>query len=157
MHNPKSIRDLYNISVQPPNPKNLQAVVSFLGQFYSPDDLAQFQTQFSLPTLPIEKTLGDNDPSNPGTEASLDVQYLTGIAGMTHLDHIWTSPDTLTENIRTWVYYTPGERTGGNEPFLTWLSHLSDSSECPPLIPFFEELSQISRKTQFHFTSAHLN
>jgi tripeptidyl-peptidase-1 len=58
-----------------------KAVVSFLGQYYSPQDLQQFQKQYGTPVLPIERTFGPNDPANPGVEASLDVQYLTGVTG----------------------------------------------------------------------------
>jgi tripeptidyl-peptidase-1 len=56
-------------------------VVSFLGQYYSAQDLQQFQKLYGTPVLPIEHTFGPNDPTAPGVEASLDVQYLTGVTG----------------------------------------------------------------------------
>lgn len=105
---PQFIRSLYNITVPATNSRNLQAVVSFLGQYFDPKDLAQFQSQFNLPVVPIEKIIGPNDATQPGTEASLDVQYLMGIPG----------------NIRTWVYSTSGTMPGDNEPFLKWLIEL---------------------------------
>eukprot|EP01130_Rhizamoeba_saxonica_P002332 TRINITY_DN12157_c0_g1_i1.p1 TRINITY_DN12157_c0_g1~~TRINITY_DN12157_c0_g1_i1.p1 ORF type:complete len:575 (-),score=110.53 TRINITY_DN12157_c0_g1_i1:32-1702(-) len=114
---PKYIRDIYNITDIPnANPKNLQAVVSFLDQYFNPSDLTDFQQKYHLPETPIEKILGPNKvQTNPGIEASLDVQYLTGIPG----------------NIRTWVYSTSGQVGPGNEPFLTWLSHIDDTTEVP--------------------------
>jgi subtilase family serine protease len=78
---PQSIRKYYNITVPATSPKNLQAVVSFLGQYFDPADLAYFQKSLDLPQKPISKIIGPNDASNPGTEASLDVDYLTGIPG----------------------------------------------------------------------------
>lgn len=111
--NPLVIQRLYNITVPPPEPKNLQAVVSFLDQWYTPADLAEFQTMNKIAPNPIERDIGENNASDEGVEAALDVQYLTGIS----------------ENIRTWVYFTPGTRSGGNEPFLAWLSHLDDTQE----------------------------
>jgi len=99
----------YNITVPPTNNKNLQAVVSFLGQYYNPSDLASFQKFFQLPPNKIAKTLGPNDPSKPGVEASLDVDYFTGIS----------------KTIPTWVWSTGGERPHGNEP---WLARRSSST-----------------------------
>ena len=89
-----------------------QAVASFLNQYYSPDDLAKFQSDNDLPSLPIEKTIGPNLPQLPGIEASLDVQFLTGV-----------NSDT----IRTWVWSTSGQESGGNEPFLTWLQDVDNT------------------------------
>lgn len=56
-------------------------MVSFLGQYYSPADLLLFQKSYNTPAIPIATTLGPNDASKPGVEASLDVQYLTGVTG----------------------------------------------------------------------------
>jgi tripeptidyl-peptidase I len=91
----------------------LQAVTSFLGQYYSPDDLSKFQKTFGLTPLAIETTIGPNDDSKPGVEASLDVQYLTGVNN---------------DTIRTWVWSTAGEMSGGNEPFLDWLQAVDNTT-----------------------------
>lgn len=56
-------------------------MVSFLGQYYSPTDLLLFQKTYSTPITAIENTFGPNNASKPGIEASLDVQYLTGVTG----------------------------------------------------------------------------
>jgi len=39
-----------------------------LGQYFTPSDLTQFQQQNNLPSNPIEKVIGPNDPNNPGKE-----------------------------------------------------------------------------------------
>ena len=57
---------------------NAQGVALFGGQFFSPSDLASFEEQFKLPQQTVT-VLNDNDPGTPGNEASLDVQYITGI------------------------------------------------------------------------------
>jgi len=93
---------------------NLQSVASFLGQYYVPSDLEQFQTQNSLASAPVKKTIGPNNASKPGIEAQLDVQFLLGIA----------------DGIDSWVWSTAGEQPGspGNEPFLQWLLDVSAAS-----------------------------
>ena len=72
--NPTLINKVYNISdYNSSSPTNSQAVASFLKQFFSPRDLSEFQTNFSLPAKPIAKVLGYNNESNPGLEAQLDL------------------------------------------------------------------------------------
>jgi subtilase family serine protease len=48
--------------------------ISFIRQYFSPKDLAQFQKQFKLPERPIDKVVGKNVEAFPGAEASLDVE-----------------------------------------------------------------------------------
>ena len=105
---------MYNVSIPAAVKGNLQAVASFLGQFYSPTDLESFQTLFGLPLVPISQTIGPNDPSQPGVEASLDVQYLTGVSN---------------SSIDTWVLSTSGETPSQNEPFFKWLVGLNNLTQ----------------------------
>ena len=64
-----------------PSGKNLQAVASFLGQYYDPHDYAQMRSMFHLPPQPVNRTVGVNPyKGNIGVEASLDIQYLSGVA-----------------------------------------------------------------------------
>ena len=111
---PESIQQRYNVSIPASSPTNLQAVASFLQQYFSPADLSSFQQLFSQPETPIAQILGTNDAANPGTEASLDVQYLTGVTNT---------------SITTWVYSTDGETPSGNEPFLDWLLFLQSQNQ----------------------------
>jgi len=64
--------------------------------------------------LPVTKVQGPNDPTNPGLEAELDIQYIMGIA----------------TNVPTWFISTPGEHEG-QEPFLTWITTLLDTPDIP--------------------------
>jgi tripeptidyl-peptidase-1 len=107
---PASLKARYGVEegAVPRNPANLQAVASFLGQFFSPEDLAAFQKQNGLAPAPVARVVGPQNGSNPGVEAELDVQFLSGVANGTS----------------TVVWSTEGERPGGNEPFLTWLNAL---------------------------------
>ncbi len=75
---PELIAQDYNTSSYiSTNSGNSQAVASFVGQFYSPSDLSIFQTKFSLPDKPV-KIVGKNIPNTPGTEGTLDIQYIVG-------------------------------------------------------------------------------
>ena len=77
---PTSISKDYNISdYQSSNEKNSQAIAGFLKQYFNPSDLKDFQDEFDIPSNPIAKVIGTNDPNQPGDEASLDVQYITGM------------------------------------------------------------------------------
>eukprot|EP00936_MAST-01D_sp_MAST-1D-sp1_P002321 g2321.t1 len=110
---PASLKARYGVDdgAVPRSAANLQAVVSFLGQYFSPEDLAAFQDQNGLQRAPVSRVVGPQNGSNPGVEAELDVQFLSGVANGT---------DTM-------VWSTGGERAGGNEPFLTWLHALEQS------------------------------
>jgi len=81
---PTVIRNRYNISSTTvgTNSGNMHAVAEFQAQYYSPADLKQFWTAYVpfAPFQPIAKVVGQNDPSSPGIEASLDTQYIMGVA-----------------------------------------------------------------------------
>lgn len=70
---------------------NLQAVAEFLEQYYAPSDLTTFQQNFKLPKQAVTKVDGPNVASNPGIEASLDIEYIMGVA----------------PGVPTWFVYTP--------------------------------------------------
>jgi tripeptidyl-peptidase-1 len=52
-------------------------VIEFEDQYYSPDDLQTFATQFRSPITPLtpDHIVGTNDPTNPQVEADLDIQW----------------------------------------------------------------------------------
>mmetsp|Transcript_10314 Transcript_10314/g.15543 ORF Transcript_10314/g.15543 Transcript_10314/m.15543 type:complete len:581 (+) Transcript_10314:379-2121(+) len=92
---------------------NSQSVAEFDGQYYSPSDLNQFLTLNGLPNITL--TLagdGGNDPSQPGGESTLDVDWITGIG---------VGIDT--------VFWSVGE--GGF--LLEWAMQMAASSN-PPLV-----------------------
>lgn len=110
---PQSIRKLYRISMPAVNTPVVQAVVSFLEQYWAPSDLAAFQNWAGLLVKPISKLIGYNNPavSAAGEEASLDVDYLTGIP----------------EYADTMVWSTNGTIANGNEPWMVFLTDLSNA------------------------------
>jgi len=81
-----------------------QAVASFLQQYFSSSDLQAFQSTYNL-VQQSPSVLGPNDQSNPGVEASLDIQYLMGVG----------------YKINTVFVSTPGlSNVTGQEPFVDW-------------------------------------
>eukprot|EP00003_Mantamonas_plastica_P016728 TRINITY_DN2797_c0_g1_i1.p1 TRINITY_DN2797_c0_g1~~TRINITY_DN2797_c0_g1_i1.p1 ORF type:complete len:577 (-),score=172.75 TRINITY_DN2797_c0_g1_i1:76-1806(-) len=114
---PQVIWERYNVSYTPQDlqPGYSQCVVSFLGQFINATDLTVFQKTFDLDQTPVKEMVGPNDASKPGVEASLDIDYLTGVARFTD----------------TWIWSTPGTNAYNQEPFLVWLSAVFGRSDAP--------------------------
>jgi tripeptidyl-peptidase-1 len=71
---PAVIKEMYHVTEPPRTGKNLQSIVSFLKQYYVPEDLAQFQKQNGLKDQPVAKTIGENDASAPGVEAQVTTE-----------------------------------------------------------------------------------
>lgn len=57
-------------------------VAEFEQQYFSPSDLSDFATDFAVPITPVaaSRIIGYNDPTNPQLEATLDIQYVLGVA-----------------------------------------------------------------------------
>eukprot|EP00127_Corallochytrium_limacisporum_P000032 Clim_evm11s2 gene=Clim_evmTU11s2 len=107
---PSAIESAYDIGgYVATNTNTSQAIASFQGQFFSPNDLAEFQDTFDVIANPIATIEGENNSSEPGLEASLDVQYITGVG----------------QNITTWVVYQ-------NSFSLTeWIDSQIDNDDSP--------------------------
>lgn len=115
---PAIIKQVFNITTAVgKSPKNLQGVAQFLGQFFTPSDLTDFQQQFSVPVQAVTKVYGPNDASNPGIEASLDIEYIMGVAN----------------NVPTWFISTAGEHEG-QEPFLEWILNMTTLGNAAPYV-----------------------
>lgn len=119
---PTSIRTAYGIGdVTGHVASNKQQAAGFLGQYASLSDLASFfQTIYPAGAGQNVTIVGPNDQTNPGLEASLDVQYIASIG----------------EGVNTTYWYTDGTRPGDNEPFLAWLTALDalGDSQLPNVI-----------------------
>ena len=114
---PKALRERYNVSdVVRTHPDNRQSIASFLGEYYSPADLRKFFDTFGGSFKHLEKVTKVIGPKNgpPGTEASLDIQYIMSLRAM----------------VPTWIWSTAG-RHESKEPFLEWLMDISNRSEVP--------------------------
>jgi tripeptidyl-peptidase-1 len=57
-------------------------VIEFEQQYFAPSDLQAFAQSFALNIAPVSasRTVGFNDPTNPQLEATLDIQYVLGVA-----------------------------------------------------------------------------
>jgi len=94
-----------------------QSVAEFLGQFYDPKDLQMFFSSFgerdqnSLVTV-----VGPNNATQPGGEASLDIQYLMGVA----------------QNTSTF-FWSLTDLHDGQEPFLEWITNVLAAPN-PPFV-----------------------
>ncbi|GAM27310.1 hypothetical protein SAMD00019534_104860, partial [Acytostelium subglobosum LB1] len=80
---PQTIKSMYGVpdNYVVTNTSATQCVVEFEQQYYSPADLATFFDQMGLPqpTTPVS-VIGYNDATNPGIEASLDIQYMMAVS-----------------------------------------------------------------------------
>jgi len=112
---PASIRARYNVTDIASSSKNSMATSQFLRQYFSSTDLAKFFSDNKLPNYKVTKVVGANKESNPGVEASLDIQYIMGVG----------------QNVPTWFYFTSGYDNVGQEPFLEWIVALNNDSTTP--------------------------
>ena len=116
---PSVLRKRYNLTANDvgSHPNNSQVVAQFLEQYFNPNDLSEFMSIFVGNDFPhknvIDKVIGP-DSGRSGVEASLDTQYIMGLGA----------------NISTWFWSTPG-RHDNQEPFLTWLVDISNTSQVP--------------------------
>jgi tripeptidyl-peptidase-1 len=117
--NPDSLRSLYGLGdVEATGaPGNSQHVAGFIGNYFSPQDLQTFFSQYYQKGKGRTASIvGPNDASNPTAEGSLDVEYIMAIGA----------------NVPTTYWYTPGARPydyGDNEPFVDWLIALNALSD----------------------------
>lgn len=108
---PSLLYSFYGIS--DPNVKDADAtaaVFESLGQSFSPKDLLSFQQKYNLKINPVRTVIGQNNPSNPGGEASLDVQFFNIAQGL-NLTY-WSIP-------------------GNGDIFLDWIEAVSSDANAP--------------------------
>ncbi|KAL8005324.1 putative peptidase S53, activation domain, Sedolisin domain, peptidase S8/S53 domain superfamily [Plasmopara halstedii] len=118
------IRQRYGISdnLVVTNASNSQSVPSFYDEAYDPADLVKFFSQFlpneGSPRI-IEKGTRINRPELASTEASLDLQYITGVA----------------RNAKTYVWNMNGSNpfSSEDEPFVEYVQDVLEMED-PPLV-----------------------
>lgn len=120
INSPENLRQLYSVSAEGKAAGNKQAVTAFLNQIYGEKSLKAFWGLYcknltcgkGSPKLVGDKTTGFG---LPGTEAMLDIETITGIAG----------------NIESefWGFAGNSPDNPQNEPFLKWLQQLSSTSD----------------------------
>lgn len=112
---PADLRKRYNVTAVGKSSKNKQAVAEFQGQYYSPSDLSQFFKEYVHDSTEdkVAKVVGQNDGSAPGVEASLDIQYIMGVA-----------PD-----VETWFYSQPSFDFWSD--LTAWVSQINQEDDAP--------------------------
>lgn len=119
MVTPSVLRQLYNVGdYKAQTRKGVQGVASFLNQFMSQSDLQTFYKQYDTEAVgEVPTIIGPNTQSQPGVEASLDIQYLTAMGN----------------NVTTQFWSTPGQQPGnpGSEPFAVWLANVGNATDAP--------------------------
>eukprot|EP01133_Synstelium_polycarpum_P012797 gene12797-15017_t len=104
---PQTIKTMYGIpdNYIITNTSATQCVVEFEQQYYSPSDLIAFFERMGLPTTTPVTLIGYNDQTNPGMEASLDIQYMMAVAtgSPTTFWSIFTNSSLEIDNILEWA------------------------------------------------------
>jgi len=100
------------------SPNNQQSVTGFLDQYFSTSDLSQFENSYA-PYISGQQAniYGPNDQSNPGIEASLDIQYVMAMGA----------------DVNSTFWSTNGQQPFNpeNEPFLAFLYAVGNDSKPP--------------------------
>lgn len=80
---PQTIWNMYNMptNIKPGSSSIGQGVAEWEDQFFSPDDLSAYgkSVGVSIPAVDKSRIIGDNQPSEPGDESSLDIQFIGGV------------------------------------------------------------------------------
>jgi subtilase family serine protease len=80
---PQSLADLYNIRAETTgaSPSTSQGVIEFEGQSFSTVDLLNYgtATTLNIQNVSASNIVGPNIPSQPGVEATLDIQFMAGV------------------------------------------------------------------------------
>mmetsp|Transcript_7266 Transcript_7266/g.7976 ORF Transcript_7266/g.7976 Transcript_7266/m.7976 type:complete len:554 (+) Transcript_7266:29-1690(+) len=104
---PNDLRQRYKIdTVGGRASSNHQSVAEFQGEYYSVTDLKtyfdKFQTQYKAYDT-VTKVVGTNNPSSPGVEAALDIQYIMGVAPKVPT-WFWSNPEfNFWDDITAWL------------------------------------------------------
>lgn len=142
---PQTLLRAYNVpqNLVGSNSQNYQSVAEFLQQYYSEADLQQFLSSMGYPGQHAI-LVGPNDPSNPGGEASLDIQYMMGVA----------------RNISTVFWSVGGLSPFQQEPFDVWLTQVLGAATVPLVhsVSYADDESSLSvafmQRVDFEFQKA---
>jgi tripeptidyl-peptidase-1 len=146
---PTDLRNLYNVgNAMGTFPKNFQVANAFLNQFMSMNDLNKFWSLYYPPAVGETIQIMGNTGTNPGTEANLDIQYITAMGGGVP-SAFWYFPGTAPDNPQ-------------NEPFLNMLYYIGNLTIIPYVVStsYGEDESSVSLdyatscNTQFQYNGA---
>ncbi|KAH8993858.1 subtilisin-like protein [Lactarius hatsudake] len=123
---PSFLRTLYKTSTYVPLAAgwNMLGVAGYLSDYPSPDDLREFMNEYrsdatSATYRVVQIEGGGYDPSNPTTEANLNMQYTSAIAYPT-----------------THIFYSTGhsDTLALGDPFINWLDYVLDLWSVPQTV-----------------------
>ncbi|CAH0517751.1 unnamed protein product [Peronospora belbahrii] len=112
------------------NPGNTQCVPSFYNESYNPDDLHAFFTQFlpgESPPQIIQKGDRVNRPEEASMEATLDLQFITGV-GRNATTFVWTMNGSNPYSVEDepFVEFAEDVLTLANPPLVVSISYSDD-------------------------------
>jgi len=97
---PESVNAIYKVPSGTANTGNSSiCVAEWEDQYFDPSELQAFAKDFAIkiPALIPSHIVGKNDPSNPGVESTLDIEYVTGVS-------IGTTAWFWIEGDNAWLY-----------------------------------------------------
>ena len=110
---PALLNSYYHITSNKGNSKASQAVFESLNQYYSPANLAEFQTDFSLPIQPVAADVNGhaNDTHcslfiDNCVEGNLDVMYMMAVSQATPMTYWYSRDDSapsFSDELLTWM------------------------------------------------------
>ena len=103
----------------------MQAVIEFDSQYYSKTDLEKFSQLSNYPTPDVTVVGGDNT-TDPGGEATLDIQLVTSV-GQGTPTYFWYSKGYL-------LQYLAGISSDANPPLVQSISYGTVRLASPPLV-----------------------
>lgn len=131
MVTPSVLNSFYKIDSNTGSSKVFQGVFETSGSYYSPDDLATFQTTYDLPSEEIATDVGGHASSTIcsgvlGTslcgEANLDVQYMMAVSQVTPMTYYFVTSNQPYVDFATYI-------AGLSETFVGSVSYDSVESE----------------------------
>ena len=101
---PAKIRNAYNMGTSKGSASSTQGIYASINEYYSPNDLSQFQTKFGLVLQTVSTAIGDHESSSvcsifPSSceEANLDVQYIMAASPVSPTTFWYTDLDYFSE------------------------------------------------------------
>jgi tripeptidyl-peptidase-1 len=97
---PQSVNAIYKVPAGSKNTGNSSiCVAEWEDQYFDPAQLQKFAKDFALtiPAVAKNHIVGKNDPTNPGIESTLDIQYVTGVS-------VGTEPWFWIEGDSAWLW-----------------------------------------------------
>jgi tripeptidyl-peptidase I len=125
---PSTLRKFYNVSNAKGSSSSTQSIFATIEQYFSPSDLATFQSEANLPSQNVLKTVGGHssdtvcieDPDSCA-EGNLDVQYIMAASPISPTTYWYTNDD--------WSGWLKSVANTPNPPLVFSISYGSEEAE----------------------------